>query len=289
ALDFKRNDVEAMPSDSISVSFVNGAVRSSEQLEMVKLLRLKSQIIIAFGSCAHLGGIPGLANMFNAQDMFNEVYIRSPGVNNLEKVLPKNQTSVPQGELTLPTMWNTVKTLDQVIKVDYYLPGCPPPVKLIKDAVNTILKGNLPAKGAVLAPDIALCEECPHRDSKPEKLALREFRRPSEITVDEENCLLAQGLLCMGPVTRKGCGAACVVANMPCTGCMGPTSLVKDYGAKMLSAIASIVDSKNEKDIIDAFDNIADPVGTLYRYSLPASLIHRYYQAGIHKEDLHGP
>lgn len=64
ALDFKRSDVEAMPNNNMAVCFINGAIRSSEQQEMVELLREKSQLVVAFGSCAQLGGIPGLANMF---------------------------------------------------------------------------------------------------------------------------------------------------------------------------------------------------------------------------------
>jgi len=278
ALDFKRADVEALSDRELAATFINGSVRSSEQYEMVELLRAKSQLIVAFGSCAHLGGIPGLANMFDRKEMFEEIYIRLPSVNNDKRVMPAEEITVPEGKLTLPASWDTVKTLDQVIEVDYYLPGCPPPVDLIKGAVNAILSGELPPRGSVLAPDVALCEECPRRDSKPEELALREFKRPHEIEIDPEKCLLAQGLLCLGPVTRKGCGASCVSVNMPCTGCMGPTGRVMDYGAKALSAIASSVDSKDEHEISAILDRIVDPVGTFYRYSLPASLLHRCYQ-----------
>lgn len=278
AMDFKRADVEALSDRELAACFINGSVRSSEQYEMVELLRAKSQLVVAFGSCAHLGGIPGLANMFDRKEMFEEIYLRLPSVNNDKRVMPAEEITVPEGKLTLPASWDTVKTLDQVIEVDYYLPGCPPPVDLIKGAVNAILSGELPPKGSVLAPDVALCEECPRRDSKPEELALQEFKRPHEIEIDPEKCLLAQGLLCLGPVTRKGCGASCVSVNMPCTGCMGPTGRVMDYGAKALSAIASSVDSKDEHEISAILDRIVDPVGTFYRYSLPASLLHRCYQ-----------
>jgi len=278
AMDFKRADVEALSDGELAATFINGSVRSSEQYEMVGLLRAKSQLIVAFGSCAHLGGIPGLANMFDRKEMFEEIYLRLPSMNNDKRVMPAEEITVPEGKLTLPASWDTVKTLDQVIEVDYYLPGCPPPVDLIKEAVNAILSGELPPKGSVLAPDVALCEECPRRDSKPEELALKEFKRPHEIEIDPEKCLLAQGLLCLGPVTRKGCGASCVSVNMPCTGCMGPTGRVMDYGAKALSAIASSVDSKDEHEISAILDRIVDPVGTFYRYSLPASLLHRCYQ-----------
>jgi F420-non-reducing hydrogenase small subunit len=275
ALDFKRADVEAMPDDGIAVSFINGAVRSDEQQEMVELLRKKSQLVVAFGSCAHTGGIPGLANLFDREAMLNEVYSLVPSIAGNGSVRPQLETDAPEGRLTLPQLWNTVKTLDQVIDVDYYLPGCPPPVNLIKNAVNAIISGQLPDKGAVLAPDEALCDECPRRDSKPEKIAVKEFKRPHQVMIDPEECLLAQGLLCLGPVTRRGCEAMCTKANMPCTGCMGPTSRVVDFGGKALSAIASLADAREEQDIETALANLVDPVGTFYRYSLPGSLLHR--------------
>lgn len=275
AMDFKRADVEAFADRELAACFINGAIRSTEQHEMVELLRAKSQLVIAFGSCAHMGGIPGLANTFDRKEMFEEVYHRLPSVTNQDGIVPQEVTEVPEGTLTLPASWDTVKTLDQVIEVDYYLPGCPPPVNLIKEALNAILSGELPPKGSVLAPDVALCEECPLRDSKPEEIALEEFKRPHEIEIDPEKCLLAQGLLCLGPVTRKGCGAQCIKANMPCSGCMGPTGRVTDYGAKALSAIASSLGSKDEEEIPEILNGVVDPVGTFYRYSLPASLLHR--------------
>jgi F420-non-reducing hydrogenase small subunit len=92
---------------------------------------------------------------------------------------------------------------------------------------------------------------------------------------DDQTCLLAQGLLCLGPATRGGCEALCVNGNMPCTGCFGPTSRVKDHGAKALAAFASIVDSNDEAEIARVLSGVADPLGTLYRYSLPASLLRR--------------
>lgn len=278
ALDFKRSDIEALSDGDITVSFINGAIRSSEQFEMVELLRRKSQLVIAFGSCAHLGGIPGLANTFNRQEMCQEAYFNSRSTVNDQKIIPQVKTDVTEGVLSLPELWDTVKTLDQAIKVNYYLPGCPPPVALIKEAVGAILSGKLPAEGSVLAPDIALCEECQRRDTKPDKMALKEFKRPYEIMIDPEKCLLAQGLLCLGMSTRKGCGAVCIQGNMPCTGCMGPTSHVHDFGTKALSAVASIIDSNNEQEIEKAVNDIVDPVGTFFRYSLPASLLHRHYQ-----------
>lgn len=281
ALDFKRSDVEAMADGEITVSFINGAIRTSEQEEMTQLLRRKSQLLIAFGSCSHLGGIPGLANFYDRESIIERAYQEVPSVVNPEKTRPQEETPIDGGEpLILPAFSETVRTLDQTVGVDYYLPGCPPPVKLIVDAVTAILEGKLPPKGSVLAPDKALCDECPRKETKPEEFAIQEFKRPHQIIIDPEECLLAQGLLCLGPATRSGCEAACISRNMPCTGCMGPTSRVKDYGAKALSAIASSLEAEDEEVIARLMEGIVDPGGTFYRYSLPASLLHHRRPSG---------
>jgi F420-non-reducing hydrogenase small subunit len=275
ALDFKRKDVEAMEDASILASFVNGAIRTTEQEEMVQLLRRKSQLLIAFGSCSHLGGIPGLANQWDRRSVFETVYVESPSTENPDRVFPETEHKEDGYSVTLPGFFNTVRALDQVVDTDYYVPGCAPTPKIIWQAVQTLLSGELPPKGTVLAPDYALCEECPRKDSKPETLALTEFKRPHEVVIEEDKCLLAQGLLCMGPATRAGCEALCIKGNMPCTGCFGPTSRVKDQGAKFLSAITSMIDSNDEAKIARIVERIPDPVGTFYRYSLPASLLRR--------------
>jgi len=275
AMDFKRQDVEAMPDKSILASLINGAIRSSEQEEMVRLLRRKSQIVIAYGACAHQGGIPGLGNQFSRSAMMKFAYEDSPSTQNPEHTHPTPEFA-DQGRLaTLPTLWNVVRTLDQVIDVEYYLPGCPPTPKLLGQALEALLSGQAPPKGTVLAPDIALCEECPRKDTKPTDLAIREFKRPHLALVDPEKCLLAQGFLCMGPATRGGCEAVCIRGNMPCSGCFGPTSRVRDQGAKMLSSVCSAIAATDDKEIQDIVNMIPDPVGTLYRYGLAASLLRR--------------
>ncbi|HOL95091.1 MAG TPA: oxidoreductase, partial [bacterium] len=64
AMDFKKDDLRAMADGELAVGFVNGAVRTSEEEEMAHLMRQKSKVLIAFGSCSHTGGIPGLGNLF---------------------------------------------------------------------------------------------------------------------------------------------------------------------------------------------------------------------------------
>jgi F420-non-reducing hydrogenase small subunit len=275
ALDFKKKDVEAMPDGSIAVSFINGAVRTSEQEEMAKLLRRKSGLVVAHGSCAHLGGIPGLGNFWNKETIFRRAYHTTPSTDNPDKTVPLEKCVEDGKELTLPAFYDTVHSLDQVIDVDYYLPGCAPPRDLILNAVTAILEGKLPPKGAVLSPNKSLCDDCDRNDTKPEKLTIKEIKRPYEVWLDPKICFLAQGVICMGPATRTGCGERCIEANMPCRGCFGPTDQVYDQGAKFLSALGSILETNEEAAIEKIVETIADPAGTFYRFSLPSSILKR--------------
>ncbi|HAH07874.1 MAG TPA: oxidoreductase [Elusimicrobia bacterium] len=275
AMDFKKKDIEARPDKSITVSFINGAIRTTEQEEWVRLLRRKSQFVISFGACANSGGIPGLANQFTREQILKFSYEDSPSVSNEAKTRPQASCQDEGHALSLPTLHNVVRSLDQVIEVEYTLPGCPPTPKLIAGAVTALLSGKLPPKGTVLSPDIALCEECPRKDSKPADLALAEFKRPHSSPIDPEKCLLAQGFTCMGPATRSGCEALCVKGNMPCTGCFGPTSRVRDQGAKYVSSVVSNIVPKDEAGIDAVLAGIPDPIGTFYRYGMPKSILRR--------------
>ena len=275
AMDFKKSDVEAMADKSIVVTFINGAIRNTEQEEMVHMLRKKSQVIIAFGSCAHMGGIPSLANEFAKEEILRFVYDEAPSMTNPGKTRPEMEHTIDGHTLTLPSMHNVVRTLDQVIEVDYYIPGCPPTPKLLSDAVTALLTGKLPPKGSILAPENALCEECPKKETKPDNLQFTEFKRLHLTQIDPDKCLLAQGIVCMGLATRGGCGSLCINGNMPCSGCFGPTPHVIDQGAKILSALSSSVSAMDDEGIEKTLATIPDPVGTFYRYGLAGSMLRR--------------
>jgi len=275
AMDFKYKDIEAMEDKSIVATLLNGAIRTSEQEELAVLLRRKSQFMIAYGACAHLGGIPALANQFSREQILKFNYEEAPSVVNETKTRPQVKWEDEGRTPHLPEFRNVVRTLDQVVDVDYYVPGCPPTPALTKAAVDALLSGNLPPKGSVIAPDTALCGECPRKATKPDNIAFTEFKRPHEVLADPELCFLAQGMVCMGPATRSGCAAACINGNMPCTGCFGPTSRVRDQGAKMLSSLCSNIEAQEEDGIQKTLEGIPDPVGTLYRYGLAGSTLRR--------------
>jgi F420-non-reducing hydrogenase small subunit len=280
AMDIKYKDVEALPDQHIDITFFNGSIRNSEQEHMAKVLREKSKILVAFGSCAHEGSVPGLANLNDKAEIFDQVYLKDKSNVNPQSTTPKTSTKVKEGTLHIPEFYDTVKTLAQTVDVDYYLPGCPPPVKLIAAAIDAIASNNLPPKGSVLAPLKPVCDECPRkRDNKKIDKIYRVYEKEPE----PEKCLLEQGILCMGIATRGGCGAQCLKVDMPCTGCGGKAPDVPEQGAAMITALASIlgydgVEGKTkytEKEIEELIGQIKDPTGTFYMYSLPASILKR--------------
>ncbi len=274
AVDGKVKDVEALADKEIDVTLLNGAIRSDENEHMAHLLRKKSKVLVAFGSCAHMGGIPGLANLFTRDGVFERVYLDSVSTTNPDKTVPLPRTAVPEGELTLPTLFNKVRTLDQVEDVDYYMPGCPPAPAQIWNVLSLIASGKpLPPKGSVVgAENGTLCEAC-KREKREKKITA--FKRFATSQPDPNQCFLEQGYLCMGMVTRAGCGHRCQNSGMGCRGCYGPPPGVLDQGAKAISAIASIVEASDEIEAEKVFAGLPDVLRSLNRFGIPASLIGR--------------
>jgi len=277
AMDYKYSDIYELEPGSIDVCLYNGAVRTSEQDEIAKALRSRSKIMVAFGACAAWGGIPGLANLCKREEIFTTVYQETATTLNPEGVRPLTKHQGPEGELYLPRVYDRVWCLDQIVDVDYYVPGCPPTPETVWQAIEAIVTGNLPPKGSVIGSMKSLCDTCPRE--KTEKKITR-FKRPHEVIVDPKKCLLEQGLICCGPVTRDGCGHRCTNNNMPCRGCYGPSEKVSDQGAKLLNAVASIMDVHEEKSARELAAAWADPAGTVYRFSLPKSLVFDYKKGG---------
>jgi F420-non-reducing hydrogenase small subunit len=266
AIDTKYKDVEAMPDKSIDACFFNGAIRTEENEKIAKLLRKKSKILVAFGSCACDGCVKGLANLWDRETVFERAYLETPSTENPESVTPKTNVKVKEGELELPEFYDTVKTLPQTVDVDYTISGCPPPIPCIISMFTAFISGNLPPKGSSFLPNKSICDECP-REKKNREIS--EIKRIYEIDDDGETCFWDQGVICMGPATRAGCGAQCPNVNVPCTGCGGPGPRVIDQGAAAISALASIATTP------EVVKQVVDPIGTFYKYSLANSILRR--------------
>ena len=80
--DFKTEHVESYPDGYIDVCLFNGAIRTSENEEMAKLLRQKSKVMVAYGSCAYEGCIPAMSNLTSKEATFNTVYLDNPSIDN---------------------------------------------------------------------------------------------------------------------------------------------------------------------------------------------------------------
>jgi len=273
AMDYKYEDVRSMKDKEIDFTFFNGAIRNSENEEMAHLLRKKSKILIAFGSCSHMGGIPGLANMFDIESICERVFDTAPSLDESKGTRPVIKSKMPEGDICLPELYNQVKTLAQVTDVDYFMPGCPPVVDQVWKVFNAALEGKLPPKGSVIGVDPkTVCDVCTRKKVEP-GFKIKEFHRPHEVELDPDLCFLAQGVICCGPVTRAGCGIPCLKGNMPCRGCYGPAEGIEDQGAKLASAIAAIIDTDDVEALQQTLASIVDPAGTFYRFSLADSII----------------
>lgn len=272
AMDFKESDVEAMADGEIDVCLFNGAIRNDHNAHMARLLRQKSKVMVAYGSCAMEGCIPGLANFNDREQMMQFIYHDAPTMEQPNGGEPQLSSDVPEGELELPRFWNTVRTLDQIVPVEYYLPGCPPEAKWTIAALEAVMNNALPPVGSVIGETVAVCDECARtRDEK----KIKRFYRPQDIIPDPDTCLLEQGLFCAGIATRAGCGALCPSVNMGCRGCYGPVEGVEDGGARLISALASVIDAETPEEIDAVLDTLPDPAGYFYRFGLARSLLQR--------------
>jgi len=281
AADGKYSDVEAMADGELDVAIMNGAVRNSENEHVCKLLRQKSKVFVAYGSCAYMGGIPGLANLVPRSEIFERAYLTNPSIEPGNRTVPLAETSVNGYHLEIPKFYDRVYKLDQIVDVDYYVPGCPPQPDQCKAAILALVaaltgQADPPPKGAVVgALERALCDDC--RREKSEKKISR-FYRPWEIMQDPDKCLMEQGIFCAGMATRSGCGVRCPDSGIPCRGCYGPPPGVADQGAKLVSAVASIIDSKDPDEIEQALATLPDFVSFANRYSIPASQLQRSHR-----------
>ena len=281
AMDFKVADVQRLADGELAVALINGAIRTDEQQHMAELLRRKAACVIAFGACSAYGGIPALANLTSRRSIFDTSYHTSPTVENAGGTEPMCRTTVDGYVLELPAFHETVRKLSDVVDVDYYLPGCPPTPDNLAAALQSILQGNLPPRGSVLGSAKALCETCPRNDTKPDRVTMPGIKRVLDVQLDPDTCFLIQGVICMGPATRGGCGALCVDGNMPCTGCYGPAGDVQDQGAKMIATLGGILAGDTEAAVEQQLSRLTDPAGTFYRYTLSAS------QLGSRREEAH--
>jgi F420-non-reducing hydrogenase small subunit len=186
-------DLKEIP--EVDLSIVEGGVRTLSDEELIREVRAKSRILVALGICATHGGITSLGNVASVKKLLEKEY------------------SLPVSS-KLPELKDLMYPICNFVDVDYYIPGCPPMPFLIVHTLKSIVSGKTPIRYQSV-----VCTEC-HRKIVPAKLD--RLYGIYEKEVDPELCLVSQGFICLGSLTREGCGAPCPRAGFPCFGCRGP-------------------------------------------------------------------
>lgn len=241
------------------VGIVSGGIRNEKEKLVALEMRKKCKTLISLGSCACYGGIPAMANMWSLTDMCDKVYRDSKSTEKAET--PKEN---------LPPLLDKVYALDEVVKVDLSIPGCPTSPDWIKEALVSLLQ-NKP----FVMPEKSVCDECPVKREK--KASGGDIKRPLEgvqfkqdAPWEETRCFMEQGYLCLGPVTKAGCSGAttepgeakvprCIKGYMTCRGCFGPVKKGSNPLVDMMGAVSSI--GLNVNQVIDRRATLSRYVG----------------------------
>lgn len=127
-------DVKEYP-EGVDVALVEGAVANVDHLEMVRRVRERSRFLVSFGDCAVTGNVTALRNAFgSALPVLQRAYLETAQVN------PR----IPDDERVVPRLLDRVRPLRELVKVDFYLPGCPPPADLIHRVLIDLIAGRVP-------------------------------------------------------------------------------------------------------------------------------------------------
>ncbi len=218
------------------IGLVSGSIKNREHLALARAMRESCKMIVALGTCATHGGIPAMINSYETMSVEDEFLSGD-----------STDAGEPFPSELVPKLLGSCRAVDEVIKVDYFLPGCPPHPDHMFNLLTALEKGE-----DYVLPELSVCDNCTaKREGKgsvsvmqrPLALADRE-KIGEEETQGRCNCFLEQGFLCMGPVTINGCGgdnetARCIAAGMPCRGCYGPMKHRGNQRLAMLNALVS--------------------------------------------------
>ena len=117
------------------IGLIEGGCCNSENIEVLKEFRKHCKILVSVGECAIMGGLPALRNGISIQECLEEAYLNGPTVGkNTERIMPNDDE--------LPMLLNKVYPCHEIVKIDYYLPGCPPHADLIWNALVALITGD---------------------------------------------------------------------------------------------------------------------------------------------------
>lgn len=170
----------------LDIAIVEGSITDLHAEQRIRKIREQSKVMVAYGSCATIGGVNGIKNAFQLSDIQQYVY----GAD--YRFFPTEKT----------------RAVHQVVKVDYFVHGCPVYLPEFLTVLRTALQGN-----SYTVPDYPVCVEC---------------------KLNENVCMYDRGVNCLGPVTRAGCNSWCINNGNICYGCRGMVSNPNEEGIKAI-------------------------------------------------------
>lgn len=224
----------------VDIAIVSGSVRNKENQERLEELREKSNVLIAYGTCACYGGITGMADLYTPEEVNSRTYTDNPSTEPAE--LPSE---------VVPELLPIVHPASDFTIVDGYIPGCPPKERLIGDILIPLVNNEAPN-----VPKKSVCADC---QRNMEHVEFDKIYRRIEGDPDPEKCFLSQGYVCLGSVTLGRCGALCTAAGVACHGCGGPSlDVIREpshdiYNGviKRIAHLSKMPESQVEKQLYD--------------------------------------
>jgi NAD-reducing hydrogenase small subunit len=137
-VDFKKSpltDIKTF-SEKVDIGLIEGGVCNDENVEVLRMFRENCHTLISLGECAIMGGLPALRNNISLKDCLEEAYIHGPTIPDGKKIIPHHED--------IPKILNKVYPCHEVVKIDYFIPGCPPSSEVIWRALTSFIQGETP-------------------------------------------------------------------------------------------------------------------------------------------------
>lgn len=239
------------------IGLVEGAVRSEHDRHCLMKMRESCRKLVAFGTCAVYGGPSGIGWLYGREAILDAIY-RGTATASKEGKMPEDA----------PELEQSVIPINEVVDVDFYIPGCPPHPYFIALAVKTLMGASVP--------DLKVATVCSACDRKMEKREGVKLRKGMSVAPEEDVCLLSQGVICLGSVTLDRCQAQCPNSGVACAGCAGPSiDLITEPQLDIRTRIARRMSLLTGIDPGEIVEYIESEAKTFYSYALSSPAIYR--------------